>query len=230
LLSGSTEPERVISWKRELHKIDPEKVYKAYHEALPGGARSEFYEFYERGYLSYLNLINVAGEFLRKKQLFTDSAYVDFSLTMQLRNFSAHGQVVDKHGTIREDVLTRAYLVSMLERGYDSFVYNTYRELLWRGAWNSLLSVDPAKEYDPVSIAAKVLIFELYSSAYHGACHKYESGAFKRAANMMFMKLREKDERLGSRRDSLLACAFIAKAWMSSSEYVEEKASPIDVN
>ena len=108
---------------------------------------------------------------------------------MQLPNFSPLGLYNEKGNPLPYDGFSRHYLSGMLQRGYDSFLHTTYRDILWRGAWTSLFMQSPFGElptgyrssHHIWNEAEQAVIFEIYASAYAKAGKKPEAGAFMRS-------------------------------------------------
>jgi hypothetical protein len=72
----------------------------------------------------------------------------------------------------------------MLHRGYRSFAYSTYRDLMWRGAWTSLFMQSPFGEL-PAGYrssqhiwneAQQAVVFEIYANHYARAGRAAEAG------------------------------------------------------
>ncbi|QBG47594.1 hypothetical protein EGM51_09370 [Verrucomicrobia bacterium S94] len=147
----------------------------------------------------------------------------------------------------------------MLEKGYDSYVYSTYRDILWRGAWTSLLMQSPFGElpaghrssHHIWNEAEQAVVFEIYAAAYAKAGKKAEAGAFKRAANLSLASVKSWirpdgtgyvvknrypiEAKHGYERYSkhscynLLTCSMLAQAWQFADDSIEELPAPADV-
>ncbi len=263
--------DRVAQWNESLAAIDPLQSYEFSYEPYEVHEHDLLYANYgkheivsrknpiKKKHLINWNIVNVSGEFLRHKLGHTDLQYIDFSLTMQLANFTSKGMYNEGGNPLAYDLFSRHYLAGMLDQGYRSFAYTTYRDLLWRGAWTSLLMQSPTGElptghrssHHIWNEAEQAVLFEIYASAYAQAGKKAEAGAFKRAARLSLESIKDwirpdgtgfilknrfpKAERHGYESYSqhtcynLLACSMLAQAWEAANDDIEESASPADL-
>jgi len=252
--------ERKDTWKRGLGAIDIAKAYNVYRRPFDSiHVYLEFYHAYGKNYANNWNLVNTAGEFLRARHGFTDLAYTDFCLTMQLPHFTPYGMYDESGNPLAYDLFSRHYATGMLHLGYRSFVYSTYRDLMWKGAWTSLFLQSPFGElptghrssHHIWNEAQQAVIFEIYANHYARAGKAAEAGAFKRAAHLSMQSVKNWirpdgtgfivknrypiEDRHGYESYSehtpynLLACSMLAQAWQFAEESIEEKPSPADI-
>lgn len=111
---------------------------------------------------------------------------------MQLPHFTNIGMYSEDGNPLSYDLFSRHYMASMLQMGYRSSLFSTYRQHLWRGAWTSIFLQSPNGEL-PTGYrsaqhiwgeAQEAMSFEIYASQYAKAGMMAEAGAFKRAANL----------------------------------------------
>ena len=147
----------------------------------------------------------------------------------------------------------------MLQRGYRSHLYLTYRDILWRGAWTSLFMQSPFGElptgyrssHHIWNEAGQAVIFEIYAAAHAKAGRMEEAGAFKRAARLSLASIKNwirpdgsgyivknrypVEARHGYETYSvhtcynMLAMSMLAQAWQFADDRIEEKPCPADV-
>ena len=234
-------PERVAGWKRRLATIRPEKLYRA-------GPTSANW-----------NVVNLSGEYLRARQDLTDTDYVETCLAAQREHFTPLGMYTEHGNPMPYDHFPRHYLAGVLHTGYRGRSYRTYSDLLWKGAWTSLLIQSPFGElptgyrssHHIWNEAQQAVTFEIYASHYARAGRPAEAGAFKRAARLSLectkrwirpdgsgyiVKNRYPIEaRHGYEGYSahtcynLLACSMLAQAWQFADDAIEELPAPADV-
>jgi len=250
---------RKEAWKKQLQEITPSRAYRVYRKPLSPNNHRGFYKTYSSHFANNWNLVNVAGEWGRVKHGLGDPWYVDYCMTMQLPNFSPHGMYNEGGNPLPYDLFSRHYLTGMLHRGYSSFLHTTYRDILWRGAWTSLFMQSPFGEmptgyrssHHIWNEAEQAVIFEIYASAYAKAGRKAEAGAFKRAANLSLLSIKNWIRPDGSGYIvknrypieakhgyeaysvhtcyNMLAMSMLAQAWQFADDGIEEKPSPADV-
>jgi rhamnogalacturonyl hydrolase YesR len=259
LFDQSAPEARKQAWEKLLGQISPERAYSGYKMPLDSSDHGGFYKLYETHFANNWNLVNVAGEWARVKRGLGDSWYVDYCLTMQLANFSSFGMYNEKGSPLAYDLFPRHYLTGMLHRGYDSFLYATYRDILWRGAWTSLFMQSPFGEL-PTGYrssqhiwneAQQAVIFEIYATAYAKEGRMLEAGAFKRAAHLALGSIRNWTRPDGSGfivknrypiaakhgyEDysshacyNMLAMSMLAQAWQYADDAIEEQPAPADI-
>ena len=250
---------RQSTWKRQLAAIDITKTYTHYRKPYTVYEHRKFYSEYGESWAHNWNLLNAAGEFLRARQGFTDLAYTDFCLTMQLPHFTPLGMYNEGGSPLPYDMFSRHYVTGMLQQGYRSFVHTTYRDLLWKGAWTSLFMQSPTGEL-PTGYrssqhiwneAEQAVVFEIYATQYAKAGRMAEAGAFKRAAHLALQSVQSwirpdgtgyvvknrypTEAKHGYERYSahtcynLLACSMLAQAWEFADDSVAERPAPADV-
>jgi rhamnogalacturonyl hydrolase YesR len=249
---------RKEAWQTHLKQIDPSR-YNVYRKPLSPSDHRGFYKTYASHFANNWNLVNVAGEWGRVKHGLADPWYVDYCMTMQLPNFSPHGMYNENGNPLPYDLFSRHYLTGMLQRGYNSFLHTTYRDILWRGAWTSLFMQSPFGElptgyrssHHIWNEAEQAVIFEIYASAYAKAGRMVEAGAFKRAAHLSLSSIKNWirsdgsgyivknrypiEAKHGYERYSvhtcynMLAMSMLAQAWQFSDDNIAEKPAPADV-
>ncbi|MCP4785804.1 MAG: hypothetical protein GY903_06595 [Fuerstiella sp.] len=259
LFDGSASKERKERWSQLLEQIDPRRAYRNYKEPLGNYDHKGFYAAYKPGWVINWNMVNAAGEWLRAEHGFSDPWYADFTMTMQLPNFTAFGMYNEHGDPLPYDLFARHYLTSMLQRGYSSFLHTTYRDILWRGAWTSLFMQSPFGElptgyrssHHIWNEAEQAVVFEVYASAYAKAGRTAEAGAFKRAAHLALSSIQNWMRPDGSGYIvknrypieakhghegysvhtcyNMLAMSMLAQAWAFAEDCVKEAPAPTDV-
>lgn len=264
LFADSAKQERKKAWRAGLVQMDPASCYAAYRTPLKryGNTRKDhrdFYELYHKPFAHNWNLVNAAGEFARSLNGLTDLYYVDYCLAMQLANFTPYGMYSENGNPLPYDLFARHYVTGMLFRGYRSFAFTSYRDILWKGAWTSLFMQSPTGEaptgyrssHHIWNEAEQAVIFEVYATAYARAGRKQEAGAFKRAAHLALKSIKNwiradgsgfvvknrypKEAKHGYESYTehtcynLLACSMLAQAYQFATESIEEKPCPADV-
>jgi rhamnogalacturonyl hydrolase YesR len=255
--------DRAARWKTRLAEISPDKVYRNSPLNKPIIPLDEWnrvgiYEMFGTP-IGNWNLVNVSGEYLRAKEGLTDLKYVDFCLTMQLHHFTPEG-LYNEHGDpLAYDLFARHYAAGMLQRGYRSFLYTTYRDILWRGAWTSLLMQSPFGElptgyrssHHLWNEAEQAVVFEIVASEYANAGRLAEAGAFKRAARLALSSVKNWirpdgsgyivknhypiEAKHGYERYSahtcynLLTASMLAQAFQAADPAIPETPAPADV-
>jgi rhamnogalacturonyl hydrolase YesR len=258
MFSSFATEERKETWRRGLAAIDITKVYQAYRKPYGPHEHGKFYKEYGKEWANNWNLVNAAGEFLRAGQGLTDSSYTDFCLTMQLPHFTSFGMFDESGNPLAYDLFPRHYVTGMLHRGYRSFAYSTYRDLMWRGAWTSLFMQSPFGElptgyrssHHIWNEAEQAVVFEIYANHYARAGRAAEAGAFKRAAHLALQSVKNWIRPDGSGYIvknrfpieakhgyegysahscyNMLACSMLAQAWQFADDSVTEKPAPAD--
>jgi len=241
-LFGNVAPaDRRRAWKGQLADVRPRKLYRAQDAS------------------NNWNVVNLSGEYLRAEAGFGDMQYVETFLSKQLGHFTPLGMYAEHGNPLPYDLFPRHYLAGMLERGYRGELYATYRELLWRGAWTSLLMQSPTGQlptgyrssHHIWNEAQQAVVFEVYAAASARAGRPQEAGAFKRAARLSLASVMRwirpdgsgyvvknrygVDARHGYESYSahtcynLLACSMLAQAWQYADQTVRELPAPADV-
>ncbi|QBG47595.1 hypothetical protein EGM51_09375 [Verrucomicrobia bacterium S94] len=90
LFDGVASEERKTEWRRKLGEIDHTK-YHFYRKPVDPLDHRGFYKIYNGHFAINWNLVHTAGEWARTRHGFGDPWYVDYCLTMQLKNFSKYG-------------------------------------------------------------------------------------------------------------------------------------------
>jgi rhamnogalacturonyl hydrolase YesR len=257
LFEGTATPERRKKWKEQFQKI----TVGCYHyRGNPTTNPKELYKRYAAHRLYNWNIVNVGGEWNRVRDgLGNDLRYVDYCMTMQLPNFSPYGMFHEPGDPLPYDMFARYYLTGMLFRGYRSFLHETYRDILWRGAWTSLFMQSPAGDL-PIGYRSsqhiwnegeEAVVFEIYASAYAKAGKEKEARAFKRAAHLALLSVKHWtrpdgtgyvvknrypiEKRHGYESYSahtcynLLAMSMLAQAWQFADDSIKEAPAPADV-
>ena len=134
---------RKETWRALIARINPEESYNHFRRPYKAYEHRLFYDSFGKSWAHNWNLVNTAGEYMRSRHGHTNLDYVDFCLTMQLPHFTSYGMYNEGGNPFPYDLFARHYLTGMLHRGYRSFAYSTYRDLLWRGAWTSLFIQSP---------------------------------------------------------------------------------------
>ena len=114
-------PKSIAAWREMLGRIDPKKLYRG----GPGSAN--------------WNVVNLSGEYLRARRHLTDMGYVETCLAAQLKHFTPLGMYQEHGHPLPYDHFPRHYLAGVLHGNYRGESYAAYRDLLWKGAWTSLL-------------------------------------------------------------------------------------------
>jgi rhamnogalacturonyl hydrolase YesR len=251
--------ERKETWRSGLAAIDITSAYRVWRQPYGAHEHGKFYKEYGKEWANNWNLVHTAGEFLRARHGFTDLAYTDFCLTMQLPHFTPYGMYDEAGSPPAYDMFSRHYAAGMLHRGYRSFAYSTYRDLMWKGAWTSLFLQSPFGElptghrssHHIWNEAQQAVVFEIYANHYARAGKAAEAGAFKRAAHLALQSVKSWirpdgtgyivknrypiEARHGYETYSehtcynLLACSMLAQAWQFADEKVAEQPSPADL-
>ncbi|NQV32882.1 MAG: glycoside hydrolase family 88 protein [Phycisphaeraceae bacterium] len=259
LFGSSASAQRKEQWSRLIAGIKPENSYRVFRKPYKAYEHGIFYNSFGKAWANNWNLVNTAGEYLRSLNGFTDLEYVDFCLTMQLPHFNPYGMYNEDGNPFPYDLFSRHYVTGMLHRGYRSFVYSTYRDLLWKGAWTSLFIQSPTGQlptgyrssHHIWNEAEQAVVFEIYASQYAQAGMMEQAGAFKRAAHLALSSVKNWirpdgtgyivknkypiEARHGYEGYSqhtcynMLACSMLAQAWQFSDENVKEKPCPADV-
>ncbi len=255
--SLATEKQR-ITWKKKLAKLDRTK-YHYYREPIGVSDHRGFYETYNNHKAMNWNLVNSAGEWMRTRHTGEDQWYVDYSMTMNVKHFTEYGMFNEGGNPLAYDQFARHYLTSMLAQGYRSYLHSTYRNILWRGAWTSLFTQSPFGE-SPTGYrsthhiwneAQQAVMFEVYASAYAKEGKMAQAGAFKRAAKLSLLSIKQWlredgsgfavknrypiEDKHGYERYTkhscynMLATSMLAQAWLFADDTIEEAASPADV-
>ncbi len=257
LFDGLAPPQRVAAWRKDLGRLNSEKLYRS------GAGGSNW------------NVVNLSGEYLRAVHGLTNMDYVEESLTAQLKHFTPLG-MYDEHGhPLAYDQFPRHFLAGILVGpacragpvppgrrdllGYRGPSYAAYRELLWRGAWTSLLMQSPFGEL-PTGFrsshhiwneAASAVTFEVYATHYARAGRDIEAGAMKRAARLSLACIQRWIRPDGSgyivknrfpieaehgyesysahANYNMLACSMLSAAWAFADDAVQEGPCPAEI-
>ncbi len=239
-------PERRKRWEQLLGTIDP---YQAYRDVL-----SE-----KKWEVHNWNIVAIAGEFLRARHGFTDLAFVERHLAVQLKHFTAEGLYRDPNHPMAYDHFPRHFLAVMLELGYTGKFRDTLTELLERAAWTSLLLQSPHGELPTGGRSAQhqwneamqCVTYEIWARRKWREGNEVAAKAFKRAAHLAFQSIRHWVRPSGelwivkNRFDpalrhgfegysfhsqyNLLVASMLATAWLFADDQIPEGACPADV-
>lgn len=157
------------------------------------------------------------------------------------------------------DEFTRQYLSGILLEGYVGASYRPFRDALWRGAWTALFMLSPQGEIPTGGRSAQhiwneasaVVTHETYAAQYARKGRMEEAGAFKRAAHLATMSIirwlkpngtgyvvknrfpieaHHGYERYSAQSQyNLLACWFLAVAYLYTDDSIAEKPCPADI-
>lgn len=250
---------RKAVWTKQLAALNIEMAYKQYRKPYTVYEHQKLYSTFGKSWAHNWNLLNAASEAIRAEHGFTDLAYTDFCLTMQLPHFTPYGMYDEGGSPFPYDMFSRHYVTGMLQRGYRSFVYSTYRDLLWKGAWTSLFMQSPTGElptgyrssHHIWNEAEQAVVFEIYATQYAKAGLAAEAGAFKRAAHLALQSVKNWirpdgtgyivknrypiEAKHGYEGYSahtcynMLAMSMLAQAWQFADDSIEEQPCPADV-
>lgn len=260
LYDGMASAKRKQAWSQDLKRMNPETAYKKYRKPVPDDISKTYYRAYESEPTSNWNFVHMSGEYLRSEHGYTDPWYVDYTMTIRLQYFTPFGLYADGHLVpLAYDLFPRYFLTSMLMRGYDSFLHETYRDILWRGAFTSLFMQSPFGElptgyrssHHIWNEAQQAAVFEMYATAYAEAGMPAEAGVFKRAANLSLLSIKNWTRPDGTgyvvknrypieakhgyekysthSNYNLTAMSMLAQAYQFADDSIEEKPSPADI-
>ncbi len=248
LFEDAASSDRVREWKRKIGDLDPYKLYpdnlkrktKCYNHnvvALAGeylrarkGIKSDA-EFFETHLAHHVQYMTPHG------------MYLDAS----------------EDPPLAYDEFTRQNFSSILLEGYVGASYRPFRESLWRGAWTALFMLSPFGEIPTGGRSAQhiwneasaVVTHETYAAQYARNGRMQEAGAFKRAAHLATMSImrwlkpngtgyvvknrfpieaHHGYERYSAQSQyNLLACWFLAAAYLYADDSIPERPCPADV-
>lgn len=233
-------------WEKYLRMIDPQIAYSD----LIGPGQPDVMNW---------NTGAIAGEALRHKHGFTDTAFTGQYVAHQAARFTPSGVYRDPGVPLAYDAEARLNLLLLLEAGYDGSHRKALEVLLERGAWAALLMQSPSGDSplggrsaehawnDALSCAS----FELWARRSRASGDMAAASAFKRAARLAGASVRRWVRPSGElwivknhfdpavRRGfepysshsqyNLLAAAYLALAAAAADESIPEGASPADV-
>ena len=233
---------KIDIWRIQLAGMNPARTYKAYDRAHGN-----------RG------LVNTGGEFLRSIHGMDSSAYVDHMLQIQQTNFTSQGLYQESGNPFAYDAFSRYYLTGMLHRGYHGQSFEFYRDILWMGAWTSLLIQSPFGELPTCYRSAHHIwneaelakVYEVNAAHYAKAGRMAEAGAFKRGARLALQSVKNWIRPDGSGYMvknrypvevqhgyepysvhacyNMLAASMLCAAWLYADDSIEEKPAPADL-
>ncbi len=233
--------ERRNRWEELLRAIDPYRAYKGYLN------------------LHNWNVVALAGEFLRQQNNFTDPAFVNRYLKLQLPKFTSEGLYRDPNVPMVYDHFPRHFLAAILHRGYEGEYREELTELLERAAWTSLLMQSPIGELPAGGRSAQhqwneaqqSVTYEIWATRKQREGDTVAAQAHKRAAHLALQSIRrwirpsgelwivknrfDPAARHGYERYSfhsqynLLAASMLASAWLFSDDAIAEGPSPAEV-
>ncbi len=205
------------------------------------------------------NVVALSGEFLREQNEFTDLAFVEKYLPLQLKYFTAQGLYRDPNTPMAYDHFPRHFLAAILERGYDGAERAELEELLQRAAWTSLFMQSPLGELPTGGRSAQhqwneaeqCVTYEIWARRSERANDELGAKAFKRAAHLSLESVQRWVRSSGelsivkNRFDpavrhgfegysshsqyNLLTASMLATAWHFADETIPEGACPADV-
>jgi hypothetical protein len=240
LVPGSTS----ASWRRDLARIEPEKIYRRQPTETA---------------INNWNLVAAAGEWMRTKAgLGTSLPWIEASLERQLDLFTAWGMYRDPNDPMAYDHFARLWALDLLDGGYRGRHAAVLEILVERGAWMSLFMQSPRGElpcggrsaHHQWNEAQQAVTFESWASRFARRGDLAAAGACKRAAHLALQSIgrwvRPSGE-LGivkNRIDpaarhgyeiysfhsqyNLLAAAMLAMAWSRADDRLREAPSPAD--
>jgi hypothetical protein len=233
-------------WEKYLRMIDPKVAYTD----LIGPGQPDVINW---------NTGAIAGEFMRHRRGFTDTAFVERYVAAQVPRFTPAGIYRDPGAPLAYDAEARFNLLMLLEAGYEGSQRQALEVLLERGAWTSLLMQSPRGD-SPLggrsaehawNDALACATFEVWARRSKSRGDMAAASAFKRAAHLAARSVRRWVRPSGElwivknhfdpavRRGfepysshsqyNLLAASYLAIAASASDESIPESASPADV-
>jgi hypothetical protein len=228
---------------------------------------AQFYNAFRSKNANNWLIVNLAGEFLRYREGLTSLHYVDTCLSegYQLKDFDASGIYVDAafndalSQATAYDLFSRHYISGMLALGYRGKYFETYRDLMQRGAWVSLFMQSPFGEapagfrsaHHIWNEAEQCVIFEIFAGEYARKGETQKAETFKRAARLSLASIKQWIRPDGSGYIvknkypieaehgyesysvhacyNMLAMSMLAQAWQFADDEVKEGVTPADV-
>jgi hypothetical protein len=165
------------AWRRDLARIDPEKIYRR----QPTDATTNNW-----------NLVAAAGEWMRTKAGLGNSLpWIDASLERQLDLFTPWGMYRDPNDPMAYDHFARLWALDLLDEGYLGRHAAVLEELVERGAWMSLFMQSPFGDlpcggrsaHHQWNEAQQAVTFESWASRFARRGDAAAAGACKSAAS-----------------------------------------------
>jgi hypothetical protein len=245
LLLRKTVPESASAgWRRDLARIQPEKIYRRQPTAAT---------------VNNWNLVAAAGEWLRTREGFGSSqAWTDSSIERQIEYFTSAGTYRDPNDPLAYDHFARLWVLDMIEERYAGRSAALLDALLERGAWASLLMQSPHGElpcggrsaHHQWNEAEQAVTCESFARRFAQRGDTPAAGAFKRAArlslrsigrwvrpsgelwivkNRMDPRLRHGYENYSFHSQyNLLTAAMLAIAWSRADDAIQERPCPAE--
>jgi hypothetical protein len=178
VLRGVVPESAAVAWRRNLARIDPERIYRRQPAAQT---------------VNNWNLVAVAGESLRTRDGYgTSTAWIEASLARQLDLFTPWGMYRDPNDPMAYDHFARLWVLDLLDGGYTGPSAAVLEALVERGAWASLFMQSPWGElpcggrsaHHQWNEAEQAVTFESCASRFARRGDHAAAGAFKRAARL----------------------------------------------
>jgi len=232
------------SWRRDLARIQPEKIYRRQPTETT---------------INNWNLVAAAGEWMRTKAgLGASLPWIEASLDRQLALFTAWGMYRDPNDPMAYDHFARLWALDLLDEGYQGRHAAALDTLVERGAWMSLFMQSPQGElpcggrsaHHQWNEAQQAVTFESWASRFATRGDLAAAGACKRAAHLALQSIGRSVRPSGelwivkNRVDpaarhgyeiysfhsqyNLLAAAMLAMAWSRADDRLREAPSPAE--
>ena len=245
LLRRKVPESAAAAWRRDLARIDPEKIYRRQPTAAS---------------VNNWTLVAAAGEWLRTRERFgTSQAWIDASVGRQLECFTPAGMYRDPSDPLAYDHFARLWVLDLIDEGYSGPMAATLNGLLERGAWASLFMQSPHGElpcggrsaHHQWNEAEQAVTFESFAGRSARRGDTAVAGAFKRAARLSLRSIGRWVRPSGelwivkNRVDpslrhgyeyysfhsqyNLLTAAMLAIAWSRADDGVVERPCPAEV-
>jgi len=232
-------------WEQYLRMIDPKVAYTD----LIGPGQPDVINW---------NAAAVAGEFIRHRRGFTDTAFVERYLAAQVPRFTAAGVYRDAGVPLAYDAQGRFYFLMLLEAGYDGSQRKALDVLMDRGAWAEMLMQSPSGDAPAGGRSAEHIwndalacaSFEMLARRSKAKGDMLAASAFKRAARLAGKSVsrwmrpsgeswvvknhfdpavrRGFEPYTSHSQYNLIAAAYLAIAAATADESIPEGASPAD--
>lgn len=233
------------SWRRDLSRIVPERVYRRQPTETT---------------INNWNLVAAAGEWLRTRDGFgTSEPWIEASLARQMEHFTECGMYRDPNDPMAYDHFARLWVLDLLDEGYQGAQAAALGTLLERGAWASLIMQSPWGElpcggrsaHHQWNEAEQAVTFESFARRFARRGDAAAARACKRAArlaaqsigrwvrpsgelwvvkNRMDPGLRHGYESYSYHSQyNLLTAAMLAIAWMRADDGIPEAPCPADI-
>ena len=169
--------------------------------------------------LSWKNIGNLCGEFLRYSHGIGDARFHDRYMEIQLRYFTADGMHLDTSKSMAYDLRSRLFLEIALLHGYQGRHRKALDIILSRGSFMSLFMQSPAGQIPTGGRGSQhvwadlqqVTLFEIAARRCATGGEFTYAGAFKRAAHLAFKSIQQW-EKPGGRFSSLKNAVDVTEA------------------